>query len=197
MYQFLESICYDGSDFPLLNYHQDRVDRVFKEIYNDNRSLQLKEILPERLTEGVTFKIRILYNARDHQVEVVPYLRKPIANLQLIIADHINYEYKYADRKGLEKLFKQRRNTDDVLIVRDDLLTDTSYANIALFKNNHWYTPATPLLHGVRRAKLIEDCKIKPAVIRLEDLHQFEQLSLFNAMIDLGEVVVAMDQVLK
>lgn len=196
MYQFLESICYDGNDFPLLNYHQARVDRVFKEVYNNNQSLRLKEILPELLTEGVTYKIRILYNVRDHQVEVVPYLRKPIANLQLIIADHIDYDYKYADRKGLEKLFNQRRNADDVLIVKDDRLTDTSYANIALFKNNHWHTPAKPLLNGVRRAKLIEDGKIKPAVIRLGELHQFEQLSLFNAMIGLGEVVVAMDQIL-
>lgn len=187
MLRFLESICYDGKDFPLLRYHQERVNRVFKDFYTSDLPLQLSDILPEAIAGSGVHKVRVLYNDRDHKVEAIPYDIRPISSLQ-VVHSAIEYRYKYTDRSELDKLFQARKNADDVLIVRNGLLTDTSYANIALLKGNLWYTPEKPLLPGTRRAKLIKEDQIIPAIIHPEDMQQYEQLSLFNAMIDLGEV---------
>lgn len=71
-------------------------------------------------------------------------------------SDTIDYRYKSTDRKELEALYALRGNQDDVLIVRNNLLTDTSIANVALEKEGVWYTPRTPLLKGTKRALLLE-----------------------------------------
>ena len=196
MSRFLESICFDGKRFPLLEFHQKRVDRVFQEFYG-HTSLRLKDILPSEISEPSIHKVRVLYNDTQHKVEVHPYIRRNSHSLQIVSSDTIEYGQKYADRSELEQLFEQRKIADDILIVKNGLLTDTSYANIALLKNNTWYTPDQPLLPGVRRAKLMQEKQVMPATIRMEDLDQFEQLSLFNAMIDLGEVCIPIEKILR
>ncbi|MDW3197392.1 MAG: aminotransferase class IV [Cytophagales bacterium] len=196
MFQFLESICLDGEGFPLLEYHQKRVNRVFKEVYGHVSPLVLEDIIPSEIPGSSIRKVRVLYGERQHQIEIHPYVRKKINSLQLVTSDTIDYGYKYADRVELGQLFEQRNSADDILIVKNGLLTDTCYANIALLKNNVWHTPEEPLLPGVRRAKLLEEGQIIPTAIRTEDLAQFERLSLFNAMIDLGEVLIPIGNVI-
>ncbi len=195
MYRFLESICYDGEGFPLLSYHQKRIDRVFNDHYSNHHTLRLSEILSEKITGSAILKVRLLFNDRDHQIEAIPYKIRPVSSLQVVHSD-IAYDYKYADRSGLAELFQQRNNADDILIVRKGLITDTSYANVALLKNNIWYTPQKPLLQGVRRAKLLDEGRIATSNIHIEELPQYERLSLFNAMIDLEEITVPVGNIL-
>lgn len=196
MSQFLESICFDGSGFPLLEYHQHRVDRVFREVYGHESTLKLGEILPMEISGSSIRKLRVLYSNTQHQIEVQPYIKRKVDTLQVIASDTIEYGHKYADRTALGQLFEQRNTADDILIVKKGLLTDSSYANIALLKNNAWYTPERPLLQGVRRAKLMKEGQLIPTPIYVNDVNQFEQLSLFNAMIDLGEVTVPIENIL-
>ena len=55
---------------------------------------------------------------------------------------------------------------------------------ISLFFNGkHWITPEKPLLQGTQRAFLLEKEIIKTANIRVEDLVNFENARLINAMI--------------
>lgn len=190
MSRFLESICFDGQGFPLLEYHQRRVDRVFREIYGRPTSLQLTELLLGQSIGDNIHKVRIVYDDQNHVIETIPYERRAIKSLNLVRADSLTYDHKYADRSELQSLFDQRGQADDILIVKNGLLTDCSYANIALYRDQTWYTPANPLLPGVRRAKLLAEKKIVTGSIAVSDLSKFEQLSLFNAMIDLGEVMI-------
>ena len=73
-----------------------------------------------------------------------PYTVRHVHSLALIQADHIDYTYKSAGREPLNRLFALRGACDDILIVKQGLLTDTSIANIALSDGTHWYTPAHP-----------------------------------------------------
>jgi 4-amino-4-deoxychorismate lyase len=130
------------------------------------------------------FKLRLTYGATLIRWEAVPYTIRPVRSLAALEADDLRYAYKYADRTALHSLFGQRGEQDDILIVQRGYLTDTSYANLALYDGRQWYTPAWPLLRGVRRDYLLEKGVIKPALIRLRDLQYFSQLRLINAMMD-------------
>ncbi len=82
----------------------------------------------------------------------------------------------------------QADDIDDILIVKQGLLTDTSIANIAFYNGTHWYTPAHPLLKGTKRAALLEEGILQEKDIRPENLSSFSTVRLFNAMIDWGEL---------
>lgn len=44
------------------------------------------------------------------------------------------------DRTQLDELFSKRENCDEVIILKNGIVTDTSIANIAIFYENTWIT---------------------------------------------------------
>ena len=56
-------------------------------------------------------------------------------------------------------------------------------------------TPIHPLLPGTKRAALLDKGMIQKADITLEDLRNANKVSLFNAMIDFGEIEIAIENV--
>jgi 4-amino-4-deoxychorismate lyase len=96
--------------------------------------------------------------------------------------------YKKEDRKDYNAAFGMRGNCDDVLLLKNGLLTDTSICNIAFFDGRCWLTPAKPLIYGVNRASLLEEGKIIEKDIKLDELKKFSNVRLFNAMIEFGEI---------
>jgi len=101
----------------------------------------------------------------------------------MVQAGSLNYALKYADREGLQALFEQREEADDILLIRDQKVLDTSIANIAFFDGTHWLTPREPLLQGTTRARLLDEQKIKEATVTVAMLNSFEYFALMNAMI--------------
>ena len=65
-------------------------------------------------------------------------------------------------------MFLIRQDKDDILIVKNGLLTDTSIANIALYDGNDWYTPLHPLLKGTKRAELLDKGVLKEKEIKIK-----------------------------
>ena len=128
-------------------------------------------------------KCRIIYSKQIEKIEFIPYQLPNIQSLKIIVDDKINYDRKYLDRNHLDQLFQQKENCDDILIVKNELITDTYFANIVFYNGVDWITPAKPLLEGTQRAMLLEKRIIKTANIQLEDLRSFEKTRLINAMI--------------
>ena len=118
-----------------------------------------------------------------------------INSLQVVENDTIVYDYKCTDRSRLNALVAQKGNCDDIIIVKHGLLTDTSFTNLAIYDGKHWVTPKHPLLHGTKRAELLDKKIIREADITLEDLRNTNKISLFNAMIEFGEMEVAIGSV--
>ena len=108
---------------------------------------------------------------------------------------HDNVGYKSTDRSRLNALVAQKGNCDDIIIVKHGLLTDTSFTNLAIFDGKHWVTPRHPLLPGTKRAALLDKGMIQEADITLEDLRNANKVSLFNAMIDFGEIEIVIEHV--
>ena len=188
MSRFLESIKLHDGVFFRLDAHQQRVNVALAAFYPLS-SIHLDVLLANSDFPVVgLYKCRVVYDSDVRLVEYVPYQLPAIKALQIVDAEIDTLPYKLLDRTAYNTAFAQRKACDDVLIVKNGLLTDTSYCNIAVFDGENWLTPRLPLLYGVNRAGLIRDSKLKETDIFVEQLKTFQSLRLFNAMIEFGEL---------
>jgi 4-amino-4-deoxychorismate lyase len=181
--------CKDGC-LEQLAYHRERMQRSTATLFGETKPIDL-----EPLRAGVTpvegvWKCRVMYGRSIERVEFASYEPAPVRRLALLADEELSYEHKYTDRSALLALVASRPEADDVIVVRRGLLTDASYANIALYDGMRWATPATPLLRGTRRERLLREGVLEVRDIRPADLVKYTRISLINAMLDLGAVEV-------
>lgn len=184
-----ETICVQHRQFSnLLPYHEARLNHTRRELWNIATPLDLRESLkiPDFVGEE-KHKCRVTYGPEILNIEWERYLPRPIKSLQLVQGDMIEYTYKYKNRDLLNRLYVRRGDCDDVLIVKNGLIADTSYANVALFDGTSWYTPEVPLLPGTQRAFLLDEGVLIPREIKVGDLARYSSVKLFNAMLDWKE----------
>jgi len=188
MCRFIETICIQNGEPQRLSWHNARLNRTRREVLNLPEGIDLTNNLniPAEAKKGL-FKCRVTYRETIEKVEFEPYSMRPVHSLRLVNADDVNYPYKYANRKKLQELFAQRGDADDVLLVKNGFITDTSYANIVFRKGDKWFTPETPLLPGTRRACYLKENKIESIPIQAEMLSKFDEARIINAMISLEE----------
>ena len=185
--QFVETIKIKNGKAMALSYHQERMNRTMQHFFPGKDIPSLEEgIAP---TKDMDFyKARVVYGEEEiEDIQYVPYSMKEIHTLKIIRDDDIDYSFKSTDRTGLNHLAAQKGDCDEIIIIKNGLVTDTSFTNIAIFKDAKWSTPKHPLLLGTKRAALLENGIIKEADITVDDLMKAEKVSLFNAMIDFGE----------
>lgn len=184
--KLFETIRLEDREFENLSYHQKRMDEARKELFSFNIRIDLTEVLHKHLknipTAGL-FKCRIIYSQQIEKLEFIPYTIPVITSLKIVVDDQIDYSHKFLDRVQLEENYKRKSTCDDILIIKNGLITDTSYANIVFYNGKNWITPEKPLLSGTQRALLLHKEMIKTADIRLNDLMHFEKARLINAMI--------------
>jgi len=182
MYRLLESIRTEKGELQNLHYHQARMDASVKEILGFENSIRLDKIsVPTHCQKGL-YKCRVIYSEKIETIEFLPYQRPEIKSLKIVTDNEIEYACKFADRSIFRQLLDKNENCDDIIIVKNGLITDTSYANILFFNGKNWLTPALPLLKGTQRAKLLSEEKIIAADIRSGDLPHFQKARLINAM---------------
>jgi 4-amino-4-deoxychorismate lyase len=161
-------------------------------------SLDLATIikLPDDLGNG-TYRCRVLYGLEIDEIQFIPHQDRLVRNLRMIHCNDIEYGFKYADRSRLDKLFEMRGDCDEILIVKDGYITDTSISNIVFRQPDGWWlTPVTPLLKGTMRTNLLETGQIAEAVIRPEDLPLFTEARMINCMMDLeSSPAIQMDRI--
>ncbi len=174
-----------------LEFHHQRVNRTRRELFGLDTNLPLEQIrIPRECTIG-TWKLRVVYDTEIRSVVWEPYVRRMVKSVKVVTADDLDYGFKYEDRSRLEELALQKAGCDDILILRKGLVTDTSYANVAfLDPEGHWITPDRPLLPGTCRARLLAKGNLQEARITSSDIRAFKSMTLLNAMLDPGEVIL-------
>lgn len=181
----IESIKLLNGEFCNLFYHEQRMLRSLHMLFGSDEELDLEKFL-----QGVKFppngfyKCRILYDDQTKEVEFIPYEPRSINTLRIIEHDRISYEFKYKDRKTIERLYGLRKDCDDILIVKRGLVTDSSFSNIIFRKGREWVTPWSALLKGTQRQKLIDSNIIIEEEIKPEDIRSFDTFKLINAMLE-------------
>ena len=181
----LESIKLQDGKFFNLFHHEQRMLRSLHVLFGSHDPLNLEHFLNELdFPKSGLYKCRIVYDDFKKDVEFIPYQPKVINTLRIIEHDRIAYEFKYADRKNIDRLFELRKDCDDILIVKKGHVTDASYSNIVFRKGKTWYTPWSALLKGTQRQALIEDNIIEQEEINVEDIRSYDTFKLINAMLE-------------
>lgn len=185
MFRLLESIRLQNGNFHRLSYHQQRMDRSVKELFGERNPINLFESLKEYKLPSKTglFKCRVVYTKQIESVEFIPYETKPVNSLKVVYDQEIEYEHKYTDRNKIGALFNQRQFCDDILIIKNGFVTDSSYSNVIFYDGVNWITPNTPLLKGTMRQFLLDTAEIKTGPIQVQDISSFKSFRLINAML--------------
>ena len=184
--KLLETIRYELGEFSNLRFHQNRMNNSRKVLFNCTDEIDLTIILNEssnNISEKELYKCRVVYDTEVRKVEYIPYKIPDINSLKLVDCDEIEYGHKYIDRNQINDLLIQKDDADDIIIVKNDLITDTTFANLLFYNGIHWVTPAFPLLKGTQRSHLLEKELIITANIQPEDLVNFKKIRLINAML--------------
>ncbi len=195
MEQYLETIRIEEGRACHLPYHNQRMNETRAHLGLSD-GLDLEAVIGDVSIYQQRTRCRIVYDTEIRSVEFFPYQIRSVKTLRLVEDNQVDYGCKYADRSALNRCFTQRGACDDVLIVQNGDVTDTTIANVAFWNGETWFTPSTPLLKGTMRASLLDSHQIQEAKIRVEDLSHFSRLRLFNAMISFGEIELPIQSVL-
>ncbi|MFC3813111.1 aminotransferase class IV [Lacihabitans lacunae] len=185
MSQFFESIKWQDGEFYLLDLHQKRVDRTMQKHFPNAEKIDLKSVLnvPNGIKTGL-FKVKVIYDYELISVSFDAYKVKKHKQVKLVENDTISYAFKSTNRADLEKPMHGNVDFDDVIFVKNGLLSDASYSNIVFFDNQKWYTPMECLFEGVKRKSLLNSGKIEEKSIKVDDLKLFSKIAFVNAMRD-------------
>ncbi|WP_428666918.1 aminotransferase class IV family protein [Runella sp.] len=183
----IETIRLADGQLSNLPYHNERLNRTRFACFGETMAWDLNELIkvPSEVTGGI-YKCRFTYGKVVEKIEFEPYQPRIIKTLRMVEDTTVLYEFKFQDRSSLQRLFEKRENADDVLIVKNGLITDSSYANVVFWDGSQWFTPNSPLLKGTKRAQLLEEGIITEQKIRVRDISNFTHVRLINAMLDFG-----------
>jgi 4-amino-4-deoxychorismate lyase len=188
MYRLIESIRLENGRFSRLSYHQKRMDVSLRACVDHPLTIDLtRHLLNTGFPDRGLYKCRIVYDVSGIlKTEFIPYTQATVSSLKIIHANSLEYSSKWEDRTHLNQLYAQRGRCDDILMVRNGLVTDTSYSNIIFTDGHVRLTPAQPLLKGTMRQYLLDAGEIQEEEIRLQYLSSFTSVQLINAMIELN-----------
>jgi len=157
------------------------------ELFNSKDQIDLSKIIfpPDDLSNGL-YKCRVIYSEKIVSVDFQKYKKKKISSLQIVYDNEMSYSHKFEDRTKFKKHLRKSK-TDEILIIKNELVTDTSFSNVVFFDGAKYFTPSSPLLKGTKRARLITEGIIQEEEIRLTDIDKFKFVYLVNALLNLSE----------
>lgn len=182
----IESIKIQFRQLQNIEWHNRRLNETCRKLYGKFIDVDLKsKIRIPKLDIEKIYKCRVLYGPDVYDIDIQEYKPRVLNKLKLIVDNDIDYRFKYEDRSAFEKLMTQKGEADDILIVKNGCITDTSYSNIVFFDGSKWITPDTYLLNGTQRQRLLQEGKIVEERITPEDLHRFKLVKPINTMLEI------------
>ncbi len=180
-----------------LSLHDRRMNLSRQKLFGIDERLQLSDFIniPEEYKIGI-FRCRIIYGTSIISTEYFPYIPAVIKTLMLVHADSLKYDLKYLDRSTLTSLINKEL-ADDILIVKEGCITDSSFANIAFTNGEYWSTPDTPLLCGTMRETLLNKGIIITERITVDNLFQFTHFRLINAMLGFNSFILPTTNIIR
>ncbi len=195
MVRLIESIRILNGRISHLNLHEDRCNESRAKLWNLTNAINLRKKLtiPKNYQDGLV-KCRLVYSQEIEEISFQAYQIRTINKIKIIQSDTISYPFKFEERKELDTLFAAKDDGDEIMIVKNNLVTDAYYYNYVFQKGKQYFTPNQPLLEGVMRSSLILNNKIIKKDIFVTEIQEFDAIHLINAMTPLGKIVVKPNQ---
>jgi len=169
-----------------LALHQARMNRSRQEHFSELETIDIASLIdvPDDLRTGVV-KCRISYGESIGRIEYTRYVPRKHDGVMLIDLDR-SYGFKYNQREWLNRI--EAAHPDKlVIIVKDERLTDATYANIALYDGVRWVTPEHCLLKGTMREWLLAEGIVIEHDITLQELDNYRSVKVLNALTEWDE----------
>lgn len=193
----IESIRVFNRKVSHIRWHNERCNASRKSLFGCSDLIDLRKIIkiPDDLPDGL-FKCRIIYSSKIEDIRFEPYTVRNIRKLKAVNTDNIEYPFKFLERPELDALYSMRNEADEILIIKNGLLTDAYYYNVLIQIDGQYYTPARPLLKGTRLQSLRQSLSITPADITVDMLMRSNAITLINAMTPPGAIMVKPEDVI-
>jgi 4-amino-4-deoxychorismate lyase len=164
-----------------LKFHNNRMNKTRKNFYNvsDIDLSDYIKVIPNR-------RVRVVYEKEIKKIEYFELTKRVFNRLKIVYCDDIEYSYKSEDREKLNSL--KIDGFDEVIIVKNELVTDTTISNLAFFDGNHWITPAKPLLKGTKREEFLQKGFLKEKDIKINEINNYKKVAMMNAIIGFYEI---------
>ncbi len=190
MRRFIETILFQNDNMPLIKGHEQRFLKTQMAAWGKIIYPSLEKIIRNKklvLKNEIPYKCRVVYDSENIEISFTTYQKRAISILVLKECNDIDYHFKYENREALNFLAKDLQPGEEVLIVKNNFIAETSFTNIALWNGKEWHTPKRPLLDGVQRSKLLLDKIISEKNISVQDLTSYQKIRLFNALVNWDE----------
>lgn len=174
--EYFETIKCDDYEVFNLKYHNKRISNTI------GLNINLQEyIYPP---SNKLLRCKVIYDEEGiKNVDYFEYTKRDINSFKIIYEDNIIYSKKALDRTYIDKLYNKKDNADEIIIVKNGFITDTSIANIAIFDGTNWISSVKPLLYGTTRDRLLKENIIFEKDITIDMLKKSKKIALMNAMI--------------
>ena len=183
--EFIETLLVKNGKIQNLNYHLNRMENLTN--YFKFQASSSKLVPGCELRNG-EWRVRITYNQWGiKNVEWFPIKKREFKKFKLVEID-FDYKFKYKNRKPFSTLHSQFSIYDEFILLKNNLITDTTISNIAFFTGSEWITPKYPLLKGTKRAELLNKGILKEENIHKSDLKYFKKIAMINAILGFYEI---------
>lgn len=185
--RFIETIKIENGIAHNLDLHIKRASETCFRHFGKRTILPFERIINQEVPnhENGIFKLRIIYSDKIEHFSIDPYQQKIVKSLKIIDGGNLDYSFKYEDRSELERLLSLRGECDDIIIIKDGFVTDTSYSNIVFMVGGKLFTPSNFILNGVKRESMLQKGLIYAREIRFSEIASFEKIFMINSMLDL------------
>jgi 4-amino-4-deoxychorismate lyase len=184
--EFIETLLVKNGKIQNLKYHLKRMEKTIK--YFKWKMDNGKWIMDNRKWIMDNARVRITYSYDGiRNIEIFPLKKRTFKKFKLVKIN-FDYSFKYKNRKKFSILHSQFPDFDEFILVKNNLITDTTISNLAFFTGNEWITPKYPLLKGTKREELLKKGFLKEENIHIYDLPYFKKMAMINAIIEFKKI---------
>jgi len=186
--EFIETLLVKDGEIQNLKYHLKRMEKTYNYFKWKMENGKWK-IDDELKMENGKWRIRITYNQHGIQkIEIYP-IKERIFKKFKIVKINFDYKFKYKNRNSFSILhYPFSIDIDELILVKNNLITDSTISNLAFFTGKEWITPKFPLLKGTKREELIQKGFLKETNIHISDLKYFKKIAMINAILGFFEI---------
>jgi 4-amino-4-deoxychorismate lyase len=178
-----ESIRVNDGQVPLLDFHQKRIELSYSAVFKKVSTYNLKECIEPFLKKDGIQKCRFIYDDKNYRVEIIDYqLIEPKRIGWLRIDPNFNYSFKFFNRSFFNKINEVYSACDEIILIQNNEITDSTYCNIVIYINNEWILPKSYLLNGVERSRIISKYNFTVAPVSIDKFLLAKEYKLINSM---------------
>ena len=177
---FFETIKVIQGEIQNLSYHNKRLNYTIQQNFGIDADIDLSNFVQQE--DFSLERCKVIYDTHIQKIQFFPLVPRKFHSFK-IVETNITYNFKNVDREAIEALLSEKGRCDDIIMIKDGLITDTSIANIAIYDGKEWITPKTPLLKGTFRESLLEKQLLLEKDVKIKDIKDAPRIAVMNALI--------------